>query len=126
MACFRSIVHHGVWGVLFSRTIEHQSLQEPLARLCEQWVAEVCAAREVGRELTAYKNKKGTVLELKRKRAEAKMYNEASTYPSPGVHTPYQPRGSVRCSQARSRKHVLMLGKRLLLVHSGTTDNISA
>lgn len=35
-------------------------------------------ARKVGQELKAYKDKKDTVLELKRKRAEAKMYNEAS------------------------------------------------
>lgn len=34
--------------------------------------------REVGRELKAYKNKKGTVLQLKKKRAEAKMYNEVN------------------------------------------------
>lgn len=38
----------------------------------------MCVAREVGREVKAYKNKKDTVLELRRKRAEAKMYNEAS------------------------------------------------
>ena len=41
-----------------------------------QWVAEVCVARKVGREVKAYKDKKDTVLELRRKRAEAKMYNE--------------------------------------------------
>ncbi|CAM9640062.1 unnamed protein product, partial [Sphacelaria rigidula] len=41
-----------------------------------KWVAEVCVAREVGRELKAYKDKRDTVLELRRKRAEAKMYNE--------------------------------------------------
>lgn len=41
-----------------------------------QWVAEACVARKVGREVKAYKDKKDTVLELKRKRAEAKMYNE--------------------------------------------------
>lgn len=33
-------------------------------------------ARKVGREVRAYKDKKDTVLELRRKRAEAKMYNE--------------------------------------------------
>lgn len=43
-----------------------------------QWVAEVCVAREVGRELKAYKDKKDTVMELRRKRAEAKMYNEVT------------------------------------------------
>lgn len=36
----------------------------------------MCVAREVGRELKAYKDKRDTVLELRRKRAEAKMYNE--------------------------------------------------
>ncbi|CAM9915964.1 unnamed protein product, partial [Choristocarpus tenellus] len=41
-----------------------------------KWVAEVCVAREVGREIKAYKDKKDTVMELKRKRAETKMYNE--------------------------------------------------
>lgn len=34
--------------------------------------------RKVGRELKAYKDKKGTVLQLKKKRAEAKMYNEVT------------------------------------------------
>ncbi|CAM9192623.1 unnamed protein product, partial [Discosporangium mesarthrocarpum] len=43
-----------------------------------KWVAEVCVAREVGREIKAYKDKKDTVMELKRKRAEAKMYNEGT------------------------------------------------
>eukprot|EP00903_Cladosiphon_okamuranus_P010786 g10192.t1 len=43
-----------------------------------KWVAEVCVARKVGREVKAYKDKKDTVLELKRKRAEAKMYNEGT------------------------------------------------
>lgn len=38
----------------------------------------MCVAREVGRELKAYKDKRDTVLELRRKRAEAKMYNEVS------------------------------------------------
>eukprot|EP00752_Nemacystus_decipiens_P006748 g6063.t2 len=43
-----------------------------------KWVAEVCVARKVGREVKAYKDKKDTVLELRRKRAEAKMYNEGT------------------------------------------------
>ncbi|CBJ34059.1 conserved unknown protein [Ectocarpus siliculosus] len=41
-----------------------------------KWVAEACVARKVGREVKAYKDKKDTVLELRRKRAEAKMYND--------------------------------------------------
>lgn len=43
-----------------------------------KWVAEVCVVRKVGRELKAYKDKKGTVLQLKKKRAEAKMYNKVT------------------------------------------------
>ncbi|CAM9423368.1 unnamed protein product, partial [Scytosiphon promiscuus] len=43
-----------------------------------KWIAEACVARKVGREVKAYKDKKDTVLELKRKRAEAKMYNEGT------------------------------------------------
>lgn len=42
----------------------------------QKWLAEVCVARKVGGEVKAYKNKKDTVLQLRKKRAEAKMYNE--------------------------------------------------
>eukprot|EP00904_Undaria_pinnatifida_P003525 jgi/Undpi1/13173/HiC_scaffold_8.g02835.m1 len=45
-----------------------------------KWVAEVCAAREVGRGVKAYKGKKDTVLQLRRKRAEAKMYNDGTPF----------------------------------------------
>ncbi|CAM9323183.1 unnamed protein product [Ectocarpus sp. 12 AP-2014] len=45
-----------------------------------KWVAEACVARKVGREVKAYKDKKDTVLELRRKRAEAKMYNDGTPF----------------------------------------------
>jgi hypothetical protein len=43
-----------------------------------KWVAEVVLAREVGHEVNAYRGKRATVLQLKRSRARAKMYNRGT------------------------------------------------
>lgn len=67
----------------FPETLRWMNLPERALLYCAgsrrgQWVAEVCVAREVGEALKAYKDQKHTMLELRRKRAEAKMYNEVS------------------------------------------------
>jgi hypothetical protein len=43
-----------------------------------KWVADVRLAYKVGDEIAAYKKKRKTVVELKRSRAHAKMYNEGT------------------------------------------------
>ena len=44
-----------------------------------KWVAEVVLAREVGKEVLAYRDKRTDVTELKRSRAKAKMYSAGTS-----------------------------------------------